>query len=78
MELNWSMGGKKVFVSEPIGGVLAKLFQTSGRKEQYKGRYKKLENAITSGKTIITSSGAKFVALPKTSQNSMNTSGKKY
>ena len=26
--------------------------------------------------TIITSSGAKFVALPKTSQNSTNTSGK--
>ena len=76
MELNWSMGGKKVFGSEPIDGVLAKLFRASGRKEQYKGRYKKLENAITSGKTIITSSGAKFVALPKTSQNSTNTSGK--
>ena len=78
MELNWSMGGKKVFGSEPIDGVLAKLFQTSGRKEQYKGRYKKLENAITSGKTIdlITSSGEKFVALPKTSQNHTNTSGR--
>ena len=70
------MGGKKVFDSEPIDGILAKLFQASGRKEQYKGRYKKLENAITSGKTIITSSGAKFVGMPKTSQNSPNTSGR--
>ena len=26
LELNWSMGGKKVFGSEPIDGVLAKLF----------------------------------------------------
>ena len=70
------MGGKKVFDGKPIDGILAKLFRTSGRKEQYKGKYKKLENAITSGKTIITSSGAKLVVVPKTSQNTANTSGR--
>ena len=26
LELNWSMGGKKVFDGEPIDGILAKLF----------------------------------------------------
>ena len=65
-----------MFDGKPIYGILAKLFRTSGRKEQYKGKYKKLENAITSGKTIITSSGAKLVVIPKTSQNTANTSGR--
>ena len=37
------------------------------REDTYKGKFKKLENAVATGKTITTTTGAKLVTIPKTS-----------
>ena len=41
--------------------------------DTYKGKFKKLENAVATGKTITTTSGNKLVTVPKTSANKLTT-----
>ena len=43
------------------------------RGDTYKGKFKKLENAVTTGKTITTTYGTKLVTVPKTSASKANT-----
>ena len=43
------------------------------RGDTYKGKFKKLENAVTTGKTITTTSGTKLVTVPKTSAGKAST-----
>ena len=43
------------------------------RGDTYKGKFKKLENAVTTGKTITTTTGTKLITIPKTTANKVNT-----
>ena len=43
------------------------------RGDTYKGKFKKLENAVATGKTITTTSGTKLVTVPKTPAAKANT-----
>ena len=43
------------------------------RGDTYKGKFKKLENAVATGKTITTTSGTKLVTIPKTSAGKAST-----
>ena len=43
------------------------------RGDTYKGKFKKLENAVATGKTITTTSGTKLVTVPKTSAGKAST-----
>ena len=43
------------------------------RGDTYKGKFKKLENAVATGKTITTTSGTKLITVPKTTAGKVNT-----
>ena len=43
------------------------------RGDTYKGKFKKLENAIATGKTITTTTGTKLITVPKTTAGKVNT-----
>ena len=58
------MEGEKDFDEEPVEAIVSGLIR---RGDTYKGRFKKLENAVATGKTITTTSGAKLVTVLKTS-----------
>ena len=64
------MEGEKDFDEEPVEALVSRLIK---RGDTYKGKFKKLENAIATGKTITTTSGPKLVTVPKTSANKSNT-----
>ena len=42
------------------------------RRETYKGKFKKLENAVATGKTITTTTGTKLITVPKTAAGKVN------
>ena len=56
------MEGEKDFDGEPIEALVSRLIK---RGDSYKGKFKKLENAVATGKTITTTSGTKLVTVPK-------------
>ena len=43
------------------------------RGDTYKGKFKKLENAVATGKTITTTTGTKLITVPKTTASKVNT-----
>ena len=49
---------------EPVNALVSQLIR---RRDIYKGKLKKLGNAIAPGKKITTTTGAKLVMVPKTS-----------
>ena len=69
-KFKWQMEGEKDFDEEPVEALVSRLIK---RGDTYKGRFKKLENAVATGKTITTTSGTKLVTVPKTSANKSNT-----
>ena len=58
------MESEKDFDEEPVEALVSHLIK---RGDTYKGKFKKLENAVATGKTITTTTGAKLVTVPKTS-----------
>ena len=64
------MEGEKDFVEEPVDVLVSRLIR---RGDIYKGKFKKLENAVATGKTITTTSGTKLVTVPKTSAGKAST-----
>ena len=58
------MEGEKDFDEEPVEALVSRLIR---RGDTYK-----LENAVTTGKTITTTSGTKLVTVPKTSASKTN------
>ena len=60
------MEGEKDFDEEPVEALVSRLIKWG---DTYKGKFKKLENAVATGKTITTTSGTKLVKVPKTSAN---------
>ena len=70
LKFKWQMEGEKDFDEEPIEALVSKLIK---RGDAYKGKFKKLENAVATGKTITTTTGTKLVMVPKTSANKSNT-----
>ena len=43
------------------------------RGDTYKGKFKKLENAVATGKTITTTTSTKLITVPKTTAGKVNT-----
>ena len=70
LKFKWQMEGKKDFDEEPIEALVSRLIK---RGNSYKGKFKKLENAVATGKTITTTSGTKLVTVPKTTTNKSTT-----
>ena len=64
------MEGKKDFDEEPVEALVSRLIK---RGDAYKGKFKRLENAVATGKTITTTSGTKLVTVRKTSANKSTT-----
>ena len=64
------MEGEKDFDEEPVGVLVSRLIR---RGDTYKGKFKKLQNGVATGKTIMTTSGTKLVTVPKISANKSNT-----
>ena len=64
------MEGEKDFDEEPIEALVSRLIK---RGDTFKGKFKKLENAVATGNSITTTSGTKLVTVPKTSANKLNT-----
>ena len=58
------MEGEKDFDEEPVEALVSRLIK---RGDTYKGKFKKLENTVATGKTITTTTGANLVTIPKTS-----------
>ena len=65
LKFKWQMEGKKDFDEEPVEALVSRLIKGG---DTYKGKFKRLENAAATGKTITTS-GTKLVSVPKTSAN---------
>ena len=57
------MEGEKDFDGDPVEALVSRLIK---RGDSYKGKFKKLENAVATGKTITTTAGIKLVTVPKT------------
>ena len=70
LKFKWQMEGKKDFDEEPVEALVSRLIK---RGDTYKGKFKKLENAVATGKTITTTSGTKLVMVPKTSATKSTT-----
>ena len=70
LKFKWQMEGEKDFDKEPIETLVSRLIN---RGDTYKGKFKKLENAVATGKTITTTAGTKLVTVPKTSANKSTT-----
>ena len=66
LKFKWQMEGEKDFDEEPVEALGSRLIK---RGDSYKGKFKKLENAVATGKTITTTSGTKLVTVPKTTAN---------
>ena len=58
------MEGEKDFDEDPVEALVSHLIK---RGDIYKGKFKKLENAVATGKPITTTTGVKLVTVPKTS-----------
>ena len=70
LKFKWQMEGEKDFDEEPVEALVSGLIK---RGDSYKGKFKKLENAVATGKTITTTSGTKLVTVPKTTTNKSTT-----
>ena len=70
LKFKWQMEGEKDFDEEPVEALVSRLIK---RGVSYKGKFKKLENAVATGKTITTTSGTKLVTVPKTTTNKSTT-----
>ena len=70
LKFKWQMEGEKDFDEEPVEALVSRLIK---RCDSYKGKFKKLENAVATGKTISTTSGTKLVTVPKTTANKSTT-----
>ena len=70
LKLKWQIEGEKDFDEEPVDALVSQLIR---RGDTYKGKFKKVENAVATGKTITTTSGTKLVTVPKTSSGKTNT-----
>ena len=70
LKFKWQMEGEKDFDEEAIEALVSRLIK---RGDTYKGKFKNLENAVATGKTITITSGTKLVMVPKTSANKSNT-----
>ena len=57
------MEGEKDFDGDPVETLVSRLIR---RGDSYKDKFKKLENAVATGKTITTTAGTKLVTVPKT------------
>ena len=65
------MEGEKDLDEEPVDALVSQLIK---RGDTYKGKFKKLENAVATGRTITTTSGTKLITVPKTTANKVSTS----
>ena len=63
LKFKWQMEGEKDFDGDPVEALVSRLIR---RGDSYKGKFKKLENAVATGKTITTTAGNKLVTVPKT------------
>ena len=70
LKFKWQMEGEKEFDEEPVDALVSGLIR---RGDTYKGKFKKLENAVATGKTITTTSGTKLITVPKTTAGKVNT-----
>ena len=70
LKFKWQMEGEKDFDEEPVDTLVSQLIR---RGDTYKGKFKKLENAVATGKTITTTTGTKLITIPKTTANKVNT-----
>ena len=62
-------GRRKDFDEEPVDTLVSQLIR---RGDTYKGKFKKLENAVATGKTITTTTGTKLITVPKTTASKVN------
>ena len=70
LKFKWQMEGEKDFDEEPVDALVSRLLR---RGDTYKGKFKKLENAVATGKTITTTTGTKLITVPKTTAGKVNT-----
>ena len=70
LKFKWQMEGEKDFDEEPVDALVSRLIK---RGDTYKGKFKKLENAVATGKTITTTTGTKLITVPKTTAGKGNT-----
>ena len=70
LKFKWQMEGEKDFDEEPVDALVSRLLR---RGDTYKGKLKKLENAVATGKTITTTTGTKLITVPKTMAGKVNT-----
>ena len=63
LKFKWQMEGEKDFDGDPVKTLVSRFIR---RGDSYKGKFKKLENAVATGKTITTTAGTKLVTVPKT------------
>ena len=64
------MEGEKDFDEEPVDALVSRLIR---RGDTYKGKFKKLENTVATGKTITTTTRTKLITVPKTTAGKVNT-----
>ena len=67
LKFKWQMEGEKDFDEEPVDAQLIR------RGDTYKGKFKKLKNAVATGKTITMTSGTKLITVPKTTAGKVST-----
>ena len=70
LKFKWQMEGEKDFDEEPVDALVSRLIR---RGDTYKGKFKKLENAVAIGKTITITTGTKLITVPKTTAGKVNT-----
>ena len=70
LKFRWQMEGEKDFDEEPVDALVSRLIR---REDTYKSKFKKLENAVATGKTITTTTGTKLITVPKTTAGKVNT-----
>ena len=61
LKFKWQMEGEKDFDEEPVDALVSQLIR---RGDTYKGKFKKLENAVATGKTITTTTRTKLITVP--------------
>ena len=64
------VNGKRKRFQEPVDALVSRLIR---RGDTYKGKFKKLETAVATGKTITTTSGTKLMTVAKTAAGKVST-----
>ena len=70
LKFKWKMEGEKDFDEEPVDTLVSQLIT---RGDTYKGKFKKLKNAVVTRKTITTTTGTKLITVPKTTAGKVGT-----